>query len=603
MNAKFQDTKRGTWAYIQKKVRIDGRSTTRTIKRLGLLEDIANVYGCEDPRQWVIDLARKMTEEERADKEKVSIDLYPDALLSKGQSPLRCGGDLLMLPIYNKLGINQICKTVVNGGKTKYDLAEIVRTLVMGRLLFPSSKRRTLEDSKSLVNPPKLDLEDVYRALSLLADHIDDIQTAVWENSKQLIKRNTRVIYYDCTNYFFEIESNDRDSIDVATGEFIPGLRKRGKSKEHRPNPIVQMGLLMDGDGIPLAFLIFPGNESEQPSLQRIEEMVARKFGLNEFIISTDAGLASEDNRRYNMTEQREYIVVQSIPSLSEEDQSMALDTRGWRVAWRDNQDTPINENDPEQEIFDLSKIDLYKERHTRFYKEIIVVKYIKGKKSTARPERVIVTYSHDYALFLKEKRAERVEQAEKIVRNKLTSSRQSQQDPRRYVSTTYLTAKGEQAEKISMAVNYDAINEDERFDGFYAYATSLDDDAIDVLRARSFHHEIEHLFRTSKSFLDARPVFLRRHERIKSHFLICFLAMVTLKILQKQLAMPQVSIDMLIDTLRNFRFGLVQGNYTPMFQRNDLTDRSQTIADVQVSTQIIKAATMRNYYRKVNKS
>ena len=359
----------------------------------------------------------------------------------------------------------------------------------------------------------------------------------------------------------------------------------------------------MDGDGIPLAFLIFPGNESEQPSLQRIEEMVARKFGLNEFIISTDAGLASEDNRRYNMTEQREYIVVQSIPSLSEEDQSMALDTRGWRVAWRDNQDTPINENDPEQEIFDLSKIDLYKERHTRFYKEIIVVKYIKGKKSTARPERVIVTYSHDYALFLKEKRAERVEQAEKIVRNKLTSSRQSQQDPRRYVSTTYLTAKGEQAEKISMAVNYDAINEDERFDGFYAYATSLDDDAIDVLRARSFHHEIEHLFRTSKSFLDARPVFLRRHERIKSHFLICFLAMVTLKILQKQLAMPQVSIDMLIDTLRNFRFGLVQGNYIPMFQRNDLTDRLQTIADVQVSTQIIKAATMRNYYQKVNKS
>ncbi len=281
----------------------------------------------------------------------------------------------------------------------------------------------------------------------------------------------------------------------------------------------------------------------------------------------------------------------------------MALDTRGWRVAWRGKNREAVNESAPGQEIFDLAEVDLDKERHTRFYKEIIVDKRLDGKKNTARPERVIVTYCHDYALYLKAKRAERVAQAEKIVRSKRTRSRQSQQDPRRYVSTTYLTGKGEAAEKISMAIDYDTIHKEERFDGFYAYATSLDDDATEVLRARSFHHEIEHLFRTSKTFLDARPVYLRRGERIKSHFLICFLAMVTLKILQKQLDMPQVSIDRLIDTLRNFKFGLVQGNnYIPMFQRNDLTDRLQTLADVQVSTQIIKAATMRAFYRKVNK-
>lgn len=600
MNAKFQDTGKGTWAYIQKKVRIDGRSTTLTVRRLGLLEDIRREHGCADPRQWVIDLARKMTEEERAGKEKVSLDFYPGTLLSKGRSPLRSGGDLLLLPVYGKLGLGRMCKTLVNGSKVKYDLGEILQTLVVGRILHPSSKRRTLELSKSMVCPPKFDLEDMYRALSLLAGRIDDIQATVWEHSKKVLERNTRVIYYDCTNYFFEIENNDKDYVDRDTGEFVPGLRKRGKSKEHRPNPIVQMGLLMDGDGIPLAFTVFPGNESEQPSLQLIEEMVARKFGLNEFIISTDAGLSSEDNRRYNMTERREYIAVQSLPLLPAADQRMALDPRGWRVAWRENEN-PVDTDDPGREIFDLDQIDLVKERHTRFYKEIIVDKRLDGKKSSARPERVIVTYNHDYALFLKNKRAERVAQAEKIVRNKQTRSRQSQQDPRRYVSTSYLTRNGELAEKISMTIDFDAIKDEERFDGFYAYATSLDDHAIDVLRARSFHHEIEHLFRTTKTHLEARPVFLRRQERIKAHFLICFLAMVVLKTLQKQLDMPQVTIDQLIDILRNFKFGIVQGNYyLPMFNRNDITDRLQALAGVQVSTQLIKATSMRAFYRKV---
>lgn len=211
-----------------------------------------------------------------------------------------------------------------------------------------------------------------------------------------------------------------------------------------------------------------------------------------------------------------------------------------------------------------------------------------------ARPERIIVTYCHDFALYLHHKRQERVKVAEKIVKNRQVKSRQSQQDPRQYVSTVYVTKDGEPAEHISMSLDTKAIENEARFDGYYAYGTSLDDDAVDVLRARSFHHEIEHLFRTTKSFLDARPVYLQRADHIRSHFLICFLSMVILKILQNQLDMPDLSIDRLVSTIQDFKLGYLQGaGYIPLFERNELTDRLQEINNICVDTQIVKTKTL----------
>ncbi len=331
--------------------------------------------------------------------------------------------------------------------------------------------------------------------------------------------------------------------------------------------------------------------------------MIADKFGLNEFVISTDAGLSSEDNRRYNMTEGREYIAVQSLPKLSGDDQKMALDPHGWHIAFRDSRLGPVCPEDPGRDTFCLDEIDLETERHTKFYKEIIVNKAVGGKISTARPERVIVTYCHDFALYLRHKRQERVKAAEKIVRNRQVKSRQSQQDPRHYVSTVYVTKDGDVAEHISMSLDVNVIEVEARFDGFYAYGTSLDDDAIDVLRARSFHHEIEHLFRSTKSFIDVRPVYLQRSDRIRSHFLICFLSMVILKILQKQLNMPELSIDRLIKTIREFKLGYIRGaGYVPLFERNILTDRLQEINSICIDTQIVRTKTINALYRKVLK-
>ncbi len=604
MRLSFSRPQRPHTIYVLKSFRDKtGKSTTKRVETLGSEEEIEKKYGCADGLEWAKAYVARLNEEEKLSKEKIKVELSPTERIKSGEQVTYDCGDLLLLPLYNRLGLPEKCNEIMEGTKAKYNLNEILETLVMLRVLAPCSKLSSHALGKKRMRKISFALEDVYRSLSLLSAHIEDIQATVWENSRKVFERNTRVIFYDCTNYYFEIEDNDPKGIDPRHPNRPEGIRRRGKSKEHRPNPIVQMGMLMDADGIPLSFVIFPGNDPEQPSLQKIEEMIADKFGLNEFIISTDAGLSSEDSRRYNTTEGREYIAVQSLPKLSEKDQAMALDPHGWHVAFRDAGLGPVDPSDPQRDTFNLDEIDLDRERHTRFFKEIIVDKCLNGRKSTARPERVIVTYSHDFALYLKHKRAEWLPVAEKIVKTKNTRSRQSQQDPRNYVQTIYYTENGEPAEKVSMSIDWDKVEQEERFDGFYAYGTSLDDDAVDVLRARSFHHEIEHLFRTTKSFLDSRPVYLQRSDRIRSHFLICFLAMVILKMLQKQLDMPDLSIDRLISVLRDFKFGYIHGaGYIPLFERNEVTDRLQEINGICVDTQIVKQKTMNALYRKMLK-
>lgn len=645
MYANFTVTKRGTWAYIQKSVRDGGKTTTLTIKCLGLLSDIKEAQGCADPRQWVKDLAAKMTRDEREGRAAVSVDFHPGREVPMGDFPLRIGGDVALLPLYNGLGLPEICASVAAGSRAKYDLDEILRTLVAGRVLFPGSKACTLRRARSMVRPPRFSEEEMYRALSLLSVRLDDIQARVYRNSKSLMERRDRVVYYDCSNYYFEIEDNDPDCVDPETGAVSMGLRKRGKSKEHRPSPIVQMGLFMDMDGIPLAFVVFPGNDPEQGTLQPLEGVLKRKFGLTEFVVSTDAGLGSEDNRRYNMAEGRDYICVQSLPSLKEEDRIMAVRPEGWKVAFcpdtarRSRLETELTMDG----VLNLDKV-LEAEsqnpgmlRGVTLYREIRVEKAIKrpnpeweklkkahpeskafkkdGKPvpkdlTSKRMERLIVTYSHDFALYLKHKRQERLEIAKKMVKNKQSKPRTSQQSPMAYIDITHKTAQGEEAEKVEMAISQETLDQEKMLDGFYAYGTSLEDDAVDVLRIRSLHHEIEHIFRTTKTHLGARPVYLSRQDRIRSHFLICFLAMTILKMLQRQLNQQSqanggspVPIDQLVETLRDIKFGVLPNrDYQPMYTRTTLTDSIFDLYRLPLAREIISRKTMNETYRKVNK-
>ena len=280
MRLSFSRAQRPHTIYVLKSFRDkDGKSTSRKIETLGSEEEIEKKYGCPDGLEWAKAYVARLNEEEKRSKEKkIKVELSPSERINPGEQASYDCGDLLLLPLYNSLGLPQLCEGFVSGRKIKYNLNEILETLVMLRLLCPCSKLGSFALGKKRIRRITCDLEDVYRALSLLSGHIDDIQAAVWKNSQKIIKRNTRVIYYDCTNYYFEIEDNDPVGKDLRYPNRPEGIRRRGKSKEHRPNPIVQMGLLMDSDGIPLSFIIFPGNESEQPSLQKIEELVAKKL-------------------------------------------------------------------------------------------------------------------------------------------------------------------------------------------------------------------------------------------------------------------------------------------------------------------------------------
>ncbi len=614
MKAIFTRNQSSTTAYIQKSIRRNGKCTSIIVKCLGTLKEIREREGCADPEEWCRQEALRMTQEEKENRKKISIELSPCTEIDRDSRPLRHGGDLMLLGLYNRLGLPKICDAILKGSRAKYDLNEILQTLVTSRILFPCSKTRTIELAKDYVKVPKFKESDMFRALSRLSGNIDMIQAEVYRNSTGIMPRRDKVVFYDCTNYYFEIEDDDADVVDKETGEVIMGLRKHGKSKEHRPNPIVQMGMFMDYDGIPLAFKVFPGNESEQQSLRPLEEVLNHRFGMTNYVVSTDAGLGSEENRRYNMAEGREYICVQSIPKLPKSDQDMCVKPEGWRISFRADAATrePLDSENPDREIFNLDVL-LEEEKKrpgllksTTLYKEIIV---IKGEGVNKRPERIIVTYNHDFALFLKHKRAENLKRANKIVNNKQTKSRQSQQDPRHYITTMHKTKKGERAVKVEMAINADIVAREEILDGFYAYGTSLDDEAVDVLRIRSFHHEIEHIFRTTKSFLNARPVYLSRQDRVKSHFLICFLSMVILKLLQRQLieANPNyytnhdLPIDTLVATLRGIRFAYFEGKgYVPMFKRSELINQLQQLCTVSISTEIIRTREMTANYRNV---
>lgn len=615
MRLSFSRPQRPHTIYVLKSFRDkSGKSTTVRVETLGSEEEIEKKHNCADGLEWAKAYVAKLNEEERIGKQRIKVEFTPNAELEPKDRPLRHGGDLLLLPLYNKLGLPQICKDIQDESRVKYDLNEILQTLVMGRILFPCSKTSTYEKAKSMVKPPKFAEHDMFRALSQLSGHINDIQAEVYRNSLSVMARRDKVIFYDCTNYYFEIEDADKDIIDRQTGELIEGLRKPGKSKEHRPNPIVQMGLFMDYDGIPLAFCIFPGNQSEQTSLQPLEEVLQTKFGMTDFIVSTDAGLGSESNRLYNMEAGREYITVQSLKSMKAKDLDMALDPRGWRISYRGNAEHRqlLDPENPERDIFDLTELTSRKDakellRDTTFYKEILVEKELKDDKGailTRRTERIIVTYNHDFALYQRAKRAEQLTRAEKIARKGSTKSRQTQQDARRFVEVSHLTADGQSAVKTETSVNYALADREARFDGFYAYGTSLDDDALDILRVRSFHHEIEHLFRTTKTFLDARPVYVSRQDRIRSHFLICFLAMVILKMLQCQLDMPQLTIDQLIQTLQDTRFDYFNGlGYKPLWQDNQILKAIETRYGINISKQFIELKTMNKLYRSVKVS
>lgn len=583
MFAQFKPTRKGDFnAYIAKSFRNKKGDKTSSIivERLGLLSEIEKAHPGVDPRQWVRERAADMTRKEKDENKVVSVKLSPVRRIPLENSRMFHAGDLFLQPYFHKLGLPQICSAITARSKFKYNLQDVLEKLIYGRILFPDSKLSTWKQSQQFIESPKFELEDIYRSLSVLARESDYIQARLYHNSLASSPRNTKVIYYDCTNYYFEIEDDD-------------DFRKYGHSKEHRPNPIVQLGMFMDSDGLPLAFCVNPGNTPETQTIQPLEEKLADNFNLSTFVVCTDGGLGSVENRMYNTTEGREYITVLSLKKMRPHLQEWVIDTDAvWHTAGHDEGYT----------LEEAAKTFGDKFKEMTFYRDRWTCEESnagKGKKYLLE-EHLVVTYSHKYALYQKKTRAEQITRAQQKIERGESTKPKSPNDCRRLIKTVSATEHGEEATQTSSSIDWEKVQKEERFDGFYAYGTSLDDHPLDILKANSFRNEIEALFRVTKTDLDLRPIYLSRKDRIIGHFIICFIALLLIKQFQKSLTID-CSIEKLCDTLKAFKLLYHDAyGYEPAFNRTTMTDHLQATAGISIDTEIILKPDMRKLLKKI---
>lgn len=574
--------------YVQKSYRTDsGKSSTRTVERLGTIEEVRARFGEENTMEAVKAYIRELTKADKEQSRDVLVKLSQGKMIRKGERRCFNGGYLFLQKVYHELGLDRICRRLEKKHKNKYDLDGILSTLLYTRVVYPGSKLSSLEDAGRFIEQPEADIHQVYRALSLLAEESDDIQAAVYKNSLKLGPRQDRVIYYDCTNYYFESEEEG-------------GLRQYGHSKENRPNPIVQMGLFVDMDGIPLAFCVNPGNTAETTTLKPLEDKLRDKFGLSKVVVCTDGGLASYENRRNDHAGERAFITVQSLKRLEGHLQDWATETKGWRAVLFDGAENPRLSEDE----YDIEELD------TKEYADILFCRerwITVGKKGRELEQRLIVTFSFKYREYLRHVRGRQVSRAEGIIRRGAAGKRgKSQNDPGRFIKSESCTADGELAQYNSYSLNQEMIDQESRFDGFYGICTDLGDDAPAIIRTNGGRWIIEDCFRITKTDLEARPVYLQRDDRIKAHFLTCFLALILYKYLAKKVNRGgrHFSPDEIISTLRDMNFVSVAGEgYIPTYTRTDLTNNLHGSAGFRTDTQIVSKQRMKTIISLTKKS
>ena len=555
--------------YVVKSVYHNKKRTNKVVEKLGTYENLKESLN-EDPIKWAKNYVEKLNQQEKEGTRNILVKYNPTKIIEKNQQNSFNGGYLFLEKIYYELGLNNICKDISKKYKFEYDLDNILSRLVYGRIIFPASKLATNDLSKRFIEQPNFELQHIYRALEVISKETDFIQSELYKNSLKVSKRNTNILYYDCTNYFFEIEEES-------------GLRQYGPSKEHRPNPITQMGLFMDGDGIPLAFNISSGNTNEQVTLTPLEEKILEDFKLSKFIVCTDAGLASYANRKFNDKDERAFITTQSIKKLKKHLMDWALSADGWHLTGH-NKEYNINEINENEEIF-KDKI---------FFKERWI-------KENDLEQKLIVTYSLKYKNYQRQIRNSQIERAKNAITTKTFKlDKCNQNDYKRFIKRTNITAEGEIAEKKILSINNEIIEKEEKFDGFYGVCTNLEDNAEERIKVNQRRWEIEESFRIMKSEFKARPVYLSRDDRITAHFTTCFLSLVLLRFLEKKLE-EKYSSSKIIDCLREMNFMESIGNgYIPTYTRTDLTDDLHDKFGFRTDYQIITNHSLKKIFKKI---
>lgn len=554
--------------YMIDDVKVDGKRKTVIIENLGTDRELREKYPDQDPEAVCRAYIAQVNQDLKEGRLTISHTFSNHKQLERDQLQHLHGGYLFLQSIYHELGLPLIAKGIEQKSRFKYSLDEILSRLVYTRVLFPGSKRSSLASAKKFLEPPGYTLEQSYRALDVLAEYSDEIQAAVYKQSQLVLPRNDKVLYYDCTNFYFEIEQEDH-------------FRKYGVSKENRPNPIVQMGLFMDGNGMPLAFEVFPGNQSEQTSLKPAEKRIIRDFELSRFVLCSDAGVASTENRVFNTLGGRAYVVTQSIKKLKSFLKEWALDPLGWKL-------------EGSKKTYDLREIpDLDDPASQRiYYKERWI-------KEDDLEQRLIVTFSPRYRLYQQTLRARQLTRAMKSLHKKKAKRAN---DPMRFIQETYVTPDGEVADKSVRALDEEAIEQEAIFDGLYGLATNLEDPIREILTITKRRWEIEETFRLMKTDFDARPIHLSREERIRAHFLTCFLALLVYRVLEKKLD-EKYTCPEIIDTLCDMNFlDLAGKGFIPTYTRTELTDDLHEAFGFRTDLEILDHRMIRNIFKQTKK-
>ena len=559
------------YSIIKDYTNLNGKRSTKIFEKLGNQNQVEERFGKDDTINKIKEYINELNNESK--EELLKREYNPNKRISPGIKRQFNVGYLFVEKLYNQLKFKDICESISNKYKFQFDLNEILSYLVYARIIYPSSKLETFKQCKNFIKQPTFKLHDEYRALSYIADNMDFIQESMFNNSKDVINRNANVIYYDCTNYFFEIEQEDE-------------LRKYGISKQHQPSPLVGMGLFMDGDGLPLSCNIYPGNQNEQKTLIPEETKIINDFKLDntKIILCTDAGLSSDDIKKFNIKDGRGFVITQSLKKLKDEVKTKVFDKSDWRIS---------NDLKNVYNLEDIQNDDSLKEK----YYDTLFYKIIQTETKSVKQD-LIVTFCFKYFDYNRNIRNSQIERAKKSIEtNNVTRKGKNQNDYRRFIETNNSTDNGEIAENTTYSINQELIDEESKYDGYYALTTNLVGDINEIFKIVKGRWEIEESFRIMKSDFLARPVNLSREDRIKSHFMTCFISLFIYRLLEKKLD-NKYTTSQILDTLRNMNMLEQKGlGFEPEYERTKLTDDLHDLFNFNTDLEIVSYKKMKKIF------
>lgn len=599
--------------YIQQGFRNGKKTTTKNIKRLGKHSELLLIT--DNPLEYAKNEVKKMNEEYRSGRSEFIVTMDFNERIPSTDSPCSNStslniGYLYLKDIYAKLNLSDFFKSVSSDRKITYDCNKICQFLTYARILDPASKYGTYDKLDTYYEKPQVEYQHMIRFLDILDRNSDQYLKHLFDNSENIVKRDTSVMYYDCTNYFFETEKPDEEIVDEVTGEIILGLRQFGISKENKTSPIVEMGLIMDSRGIPISMCIHPGNTNEQLTAVPLEKEVIKMTGNKKFIYCADAGLGSYNIRKFNDMGGRAYIVTQSVKKLGQEIKDIVFNDSNYRLLSNDDAITL-----KEMRTFNkkgANNLSLYNDfaykvipantaMDTGLYEEKV---YKNGRTKKVKVkgtlhQYIIVTFSRKMMEYQRTIRERQLERAKKLLRLKDPEKiKKGPNDIRRFLKNT-------SSDTANYVLDMDKIHEEEKYDGFYAVATNLDDSAKDILAVAQNRYKIEDCFRIMKTNFDARPVFLRKPERIRAHFLICYTALLIYRLMECKLDdnLTHVTTSNLIKTLRNMNVvNMDDMYYKSIYSGSQALDALERCFELQLNRKYYRPSDLNKIVKKFSK-